>query len=302
MYKAPAIKNNNMNRKFWQLGFFMIVLTLTNVTEVQGQLWNRVKKHFAFAEEYDENVKFKIGIYMGGVSSNYIIAKKKDWYIQGLMPGSTPDIGTFTAIASKSGLGFNLGIPIDYRLKDYLNLTLSPGFKFGSQHKIIYSGTGPDETVERQHEAHVPPSAAIPPDPKINSNFPVFELPVHIKVRSEKKYMGHNPNPYSLYILGGAKYSNHLGTKGYYEDKFNPQTTNVPLIVKPDYFSYEFGLGLDMYFTYFKFSPEIRFSQSLGNLMDKNRTFPTAPGYQNPFMNAIDRLSLRSLQISLIFE
>lgn len=285
-----------MNRKFWQLGFFMIVLTLANVTEVQGQLWNRVKKHFAFAEEYDENIKFKIGIYLGGINSNYVFDKNEEWYNEGMPAGDIPDIGIFSAINSIAGPGFSLGIPFDYRFTPHLNLSITPGVLIGTQHKLRFEGVGgAEQSTNRFHQ-------------QSGINFPVFELPMHLKIRSEKKYLGHNSNPYTLYLLGGTKYSNLLGVEGYYNTTrttgpdFDPNKPDQPIIVKPDYFSYEFGLGLDMYFTYFKFSPEIRFSQSLGNLMDKNRTFPTAPGYQNPFMNAIDRLSLRSLQISLIFE
>lgn len=286
-----------MKRKKLYTGILLLVFVMLNADKVQGQqIWTKLKKHLAFTEEYDETIKFKIGIYLGGVNSNYVFDKNEEWYNEGIPSGDTPDIGTFSDINSIAGHGFSLGIPFDYRFNPHLNLSLTPGFLIGTQHKLKFEGVGGSEPFTyRFHQ-------------QSGTNFPVFELPLHMKIRSEKKYMGQSSNPYTLYLLGGAKYSNLLGVKGYYNTTrttgpdFEPNHPDQPIIVNKDYFSYEIGLGLDIYFTYFKFSPKIRFSQSLGNLMDKNRTFPTAPGYQNPFMNAIDRLSLRSLQISLIFE
>jgi hypothetical protein len=63
---------------------------------------------------------------------------------------------------------------------------------------------------------------------------------------------------------------------------------------KSGFGSYEVGLGLDIYFEYFKMSPEIKWSQSFGNVLDKREL--------NKFNTPIDKLLLRSIQFSLIFE
>lgn len=61
----------------------------------------------------------------------------------------------------------------------------------------------------------------------------------------------------------------------------------------PNTLSYDIGCGLDLYFNYFKFSPEIRLSNGLGNTR-----------VEDPFVysRAIDRLSPKLLQFSIIFE
>jgi hypothetical protein len=66
------------------------------------------------------------------------------------------------------------------------------------------------------------------------------------------------------------------------------------LKLKPDFLSYEFGLGVDIYFEYFKMSTEIKWSQSIGNMLSKKDV--------NAFNTPIDKLLLRSVQFSLIFE
>jgi len=73
------------------------------------------------------------------------------------------------------------------------------------------------------------------------------------------------------------------------------------LLEDPEVFAkYLHGLGhmtdaeLDLYFDYFKMSPEIRWVQSVGNLLDARE--------HNMFNHPIERLMLRNFQISLYFE
>jgi hypothetical protein len=59
---------------------------------------------------------------------------------------------------------------------------------------------------------------------------------------------------------------------------------------------YEAGVGLDLYFEWFKLSPEIKFSQTTKSvLLDKDRL-------ENPYIAPIDKMFLRNLQFSLFFE
>ena len=57
--------------------------------------------------------------------------------------------------------------------------------------------------------------------------------------------------------------------------------------------SYEVGLGCDIYFEYFKLSPEIKISNSFGNLLIPE---------DNPYATPINKLSLHTVTFSLIFE
>ena len=70
-------------------------------------------------------------------------------------------------------------------------------------------------------------------------------------------------------------------------------TQNQNLKFQKTNYSIDVGFGVDIYFAYFKFSPEIKYSYGLKNmLIDQN----------NQYSNLINRLSTRGLLISLTFE
>ena len=69
------------------------------------------------------------------------------------------------------------------------------------------------------------------------------------------------------------------------------QTTNLNFS-KTNY-SLDIGFGIDIYFTYFKFSPEIKYSYGMKNILEKQN---------NQYDELIETLSTRSILISLTFE
>src|SRR5690606_15801381 len=139
-----------MAKRYWIIGFFLSIFFFGQILEVQAQkkiryFWQGFGKN---AEEYDDDIKIKIGIFISGVSLNYAIDKGKDWYLEGV-PTNTdptvtnnPDIGIFTSIVANRGIALNLGIPLDYTINEYFNLTLSPGFTIFSRHSLEFNGTG----------------------------------------------------------------------------------------------------------------------------------------------------------------
>ncbi len=96
---------------------------------------------------------------------------------------------------------------------------------------------------------------------------------------------------FRAYVLGGVKYSQAIGTRvnadagAALADKF---VKNVG-----SYGSYEAGIGCDIYFEFFKLSPEIKLSNSFGDLMLHEN---------HPYSRPIDKLSLHTLMFSLVFE
>jgi hypothetical protein len=57
--------------------------------------------------------------------------------------------------------------------------------------------------------------------------------------------------------------------------------------------SYEAGLGCDIYFEFFKLSPQIKVSNSFGNILVPEN---------HPFSAPISKLSLHTVMFSLFFE
>ena len=85
-----------------------------------------------------------------------------------------------------------------------------------------------------------------------------IEFPLALKLKSERI------QDFRAYMIAGIKYTEAIGAK-----KNNPQTDPLDAIIrnKNGFGSYEVGLGCDIYFEYFKLSPEIKLSNSFGNLL-----------------------------------
>lgn len=164
----------------------------------------------------------------------------------------------------KTGVG--LGLLSDLRLGENVDLRFSPTILFAKKRLgFNYDPTSPISKVVKAS---------------------LLELPLTFKFKSDRR------GNYRIYLLGGGKYSRNVAPKSKPQNNFNPSNDEVKL--KPDFISYEFGLGVDIYFEYFKMSPEIKWSQSFGNVLDKRDP--------NSFNTPIDKLLLRSIQFSLIFE
>ena len=169
-------------------------------------------------------------------------------------------------IQSSLRQGVGLGLLSDLRLGENADLRFSPTILFAK--KKLDFNYNLDDPISKIVKASL------------------LELPLTFKFKSDRR------ENYRIYLLGGGKYSRNVAPKSKPGNGFNPSNDEVKL--KPDFFSYEFGLGVDIYFEYFKMSPEIKWSQSFGNVLDKREL--------NRFNDPIDKLLLRTIQFSLIFE
>jgi hypothetical protein len=91
------------------------------------------------------------------------------------------------------------------------------------------------------------------------------------------------------YVVGGFRMSYDFASST--KQKRSNQAPVVSLV--PLTYGYEGGFGLDIYFPYFKFSPEIKVCNTFGNAMYSD-------GYI--YTNALERLSPSMLMFSLHFE
>ena len=86
--------------------------------------------------------------------------------------------------------------------------------------------------------------------------------------------------------MGGIKHSLDLASKKDVEDDNIFKIENNDLAV-------EFGVGLDFYFEYFKFSPQLKTSFGVANLLVEDGTL---------FVEGLDGLYSRSILINFTFE
>ncbi len=138
-----------------------------------------------------------------------------------------------------SEVGVNMHMITNLKLGEYFDFRFLPGFSF-AQRGLEFTSVADSKVVER----------------KIESVF--FELPFHIRFKSE---------PYKdkrMFVVAGLKYS--------YDVQTNSKSRKSLIRIAPHDFQYEVGVGMQMFYPYFIFSPEIKFSRGLGNILIYDKT------------------------------
>ncbi len=200
------------------------------------------------------------------VNSYLKIDKKPNWRQPFFDPGVGHLITDYVnSIYSNNSPGFAVGFIARYRLDEHLEVRTTPGLVFADR-DLSYTYATPSEDVNKPIQATM------------------IEFPVSLKLKSDRI------QDFRAYILGGVKYSEAIGAK-----RNVPGTDPLQQLVrnKNGFGSYEVGMGCDIYFEYFKLSPEIKLSNSFGNLLIPE---------DNPYATPINKLSLHTVTFSLLFE
>ena len=216
-----------------------------------------------------DNETLHFGFKFQYVSAEYKILKTENWK----EPLEDPDDGIayipspLTSISSPVSQGFALGFVSDYKLTENTNIRFTPGLVF-SDVLANYEFVDPAHNVQK----------------KVQATF--VDLPLGFKLKSNRQ------NNYRAYLIAGVKYSIIVSKK----DDSGDFGAAKFLKTVPNSLWYEAGLGLDIYFEWFKLSPEIKFAQTTKSvLLDKDRA-------ENPYTSPIDKMFLRNFQFSLFFE
>jgi len=168
----------------------------------------------------------------------------------------------FDQILTEYEPGFNVGIIMDVLIANNINLRITPSFNFTDQK--IYFIKNNTENIE----------------PKNNTGISNFEIPIYLKYRSERINNGR-----AYILLGGNLIMNMSGN-----EKLT-QSQNIEF--KNTNYSIDIGFGVDIYFAYFKFSPEIKYAYGLRNILVNQN---------NEYNELINGLTTRSILISFTFE
>ena len=173
---------------------------------------------------------------------------------------------TLKTIYTKSQKGFNLGIVSNLRLGKYTDLRFVPALIF-AERQLEYGFE--DELSIKQEKLK-----------KIEST--LLEFPVYFKYKSARY------NNFRAYVLTGIKYSMDIAS----QDEIDDEGQEIVKLKKNDFMG-EIGFGLDFYLEYFKFSPQIKISHGLVNLLTKDQTIYT---------QSINGLKTNGWMLSFTFE
>lgn len=197
---------------------------------------------------------YYFGITLAYNSSNFQVQQSKNFIKS----------DSIRLVESVTGPGFNLGIVTNLKVGDYFDIRFLPTLSF-AERNINYAAV----------------SDVRPPfSRKIESVY--VEMPFQVRYKSEPF------NDLRLFILTGVKYSFDVAS----ESRTRQSTELVK--VSPTDFSLEVGAGAQFFFPYFIFSPELKFSQGLGNVLIFDHSLEEA--------NVIEKILSRTLTLSLHFE
>lgn len=164
------------------------------------------------------------------------------------------------SVFAKSTGGFSLGFVVNARLSDYFDLRLLPTVAF-YERKVEY-------TFERRGKI----------DQISESTF--IEFPLVLKYKSQRR------KNLRLYMVGGIKPGIEAGSKKKDKKATELRTGNFD-------FAVDYGFGFDIYYPLFKFSPEIRISHGLLNMLNPD---------PNPYARSINVIATHTVSLFLHFE
>ena len=217
------------------------------------------------------------GFFLAGHNAGYRLR-----YTNAFVNPGNPTTGAVHSIYPKLTPGFSLGFIGILRIHDQVNLLFTPKIGFYEYHTEVnyfaspitnLPGTGNPSPSE-------PNTFGIRTEELVNEETMV-ELPILFKYRSQRF------NNTRMYFIGGGSYQ--------FRTKSQDEANVDPIVTTGKDVSIEAGMGFEIYFRFFKFAPEIRFSHGLNDLYVPEKTDPA-------FASAIESLRKKSITIYLNFQ
>src|SRR5690606_41888470 len=173
-----------------------------------------------------------------------------------------------TRVESPFSHNVGLGLLADLKLTENLNLRFQPNLRFMNINVNLYK----DSDV-----------LATDYDPKVHRSD--IGIPLLLKFKSDRKTNMRG------YLIGGGELAFNVSSNKRYEGQ-----KHRLIMTDRTYFAYTAGIGLDIYFEFFKLSPEIRWVQRIGYILNDNDNIM--------FNNSLPRQRphIRIFQLSLYFD
>lgn len=197
---------------------------------------------------------YYFGITLAYNSSNFRVFQARDFILNDSISG----------VESVTGPGFNLGIVTNLKIGDHFDIRFLPTLSF-SERNINYSAVSGDRR----------PFAR-----RVESVF--VEFPFHARYKSVPFH------DMRLFVIAGMKYSFDVAS-----DSRSRQAETLVKIA-PNDFAFEIGAGMQFFLPYFIFSPELKFSHGLNNILIFDDELPES--------TVIEKVLSRTVTVSLHFE
>ncbi len=241
----------------------LLIPLLSIVLLVSSNLSAQKKERVEYLPNFDKK-QLHFGYYLGLNKKGFKIRYNDSNF---LVNGLETDY-----ISVEESYGFNIGLVIDYRLHDNINLRFEPGLSSNTK-TLTYH-----------------PDVIDPNDPQLSGNVrdisgTYARFPLLLKFSTNRL---HNTR---AFVIGGLSYdynfsSNQNNSADNLDGEFRMKTSN---------FSYEIGLGVDIYLYFFKFSPSIRGIFAINNEIVPDKA-------DTPYTGPIDYFGTRGVFLNFTFE
>lgn len=238
-----------------QFVFFLIVSTLSLSAAAQIPKPQNLRN-------YDRQ-RLHFGFSVGLSTADFTIRNSDNFF-------NTAEINQIYSVEAIQKPGFQLGPVSNLRLGNNFDLRLLVYLTFSQRdlNYYILKDTAENNFIYEYHNM------------KISSTF--LEFPFQIKYRAMRI---NNIRPY---VIAGVNPKIDLSAR-----KKIPENEMPKIRLKRENLYYEMGLGIDFYTPYFKFSPEIKYSVGLFNMLEPDGT---------QYTSSIDYLKSNMLMLSFHFE
>ena len=174
--------------------------------------------------------------------------------------------------ADRWNSGFSVGVLADLRLSQHLNLRFSPTMHFGAKHLTFRNLTETDQDGR-------------PLEARQDMKNTYISLPFDLKFSAERW------NNYRPYMMAGVNPTLNLTSK----------SQEYIQLKKADLFL-EVGLGCDFYLPFFKLIPELKFSYSLMDAIDKGHVDELTDATQRVYTRSVSSGYTKMITLTLYFE
>lgn len=175
---------------------------------------------------------------------------------------STPEFDTLHSIVPGNVGGFKLGFVVNFHMLQYLDFRILPTVGF-YENDLTYRYTNRTELRHIKDATYV-------------------ELPLLLKYKSQRR------GNYAMYLVGGIKPTFEAVGRGQRED------TSDKLDLLRNQMNIEVGAGFDIFYPLFKFSPEVRYSYGIKNMLNQRS--------DSPFNVPLKKLTTHNLGLFFTFE
>lgn len=161
--------------------------------------------------------------------------------------------------------GFSVGILGELKANDWVSVRIIPTMHFGDK-KVVFKEQRSGAVVEQY----------------VKSTY--LSIPFDLKINAERF------NNYRPYVVTGLAPAFDLTVK-----------KGKEILVRPTDLMFEIGMGLDLYYPFFKMIPELKFCFGLNNIIETHRTDLT-DGSLLKYSQSIEKAQNSMIVLTLYFE